>query len=493
MRFLRRSLIGIFLLSVTLAVLAWSGQVFFAALQARNQDAPAGRPAQERVFAVNAITIQPQSITPVLQTFGEVQSRRSLEIRATAGGLVTWLSDAVEDGGVVAAGEVLARIDDSDQRAAVLVAQADNHEAEAELRDAERALEIAQDDLAAAQSQAELRAAALERQKSLQARGVVTDSAVEDAALTEASARQSVLSKRSALANAEARVDQANTGLLRAQITVTEAERALSDTEIVAGFDGTLSNVAITQGGIVTQNEQIATLIDPTSLEVTFRVSTQQYARLLDDSGRLIGSPIEVALDVSGVDVRTIGQITRESAEVGEGLTGRLLFARLDAPAGFRPGDFVTVSVEEPELTDVALVPATAVDSAGTVLVINADSRLELRDAPILRRQGDDVIIAAAALAEAQIVAERSPLLGAGIRVRVAEPLSATPAAATAPPAAETAEMIDLTDERRAALVAFVEGNTRMPAEAKARILAQLQEPKVSAETVARLETRMGG
>ena len=48
-------------------------------------------------------------------------------------------------------------------------------------------------------------------------------------------------------------------------------------------------------------------------------------------------------------------------------------------------------------------------------------------------------------------------------------------------------------DERRAKLVAFIEGNDRMPAEAKQRILGQLAKPKVPARMVERIESRMGG
>ena len=54
-------------------------------------------------------------------------------------------------------------------------------------------------------------------------------------------------------------------------------------------------------------------------------------------------------------------------------------------------------------------------------------------------------------------------------------------------------DMVELTEERRARLVAFVEANTRMPQEAKARVLAQLAEPSVPAQVVARIESRMGG
>ena len=83
------------------------------------------------------------------------------------------------------------------------------------------------------------------------------------------------------------------------------------------------------------------------------------------------------------------------------------------------------------------------------------------------------------------MVEARSPLLGAGISVRPLRPEQAdTPA---------EPEMVELTDERRARLVAFVEANQRMPAEAKQRVLARLAEARVPAQMVARLESRMGG
>ena len=83
-----------------------------------------------------------------------------------------------------------------------------------------------------------------------------------------------------------------------------------------------------------------------------------------------------------------------------------------------------------------------------------------------------------------EVVEARSPLLGAGIAVK--------PLRKVAVPPAEP-EMLELTDERRAKLVAFIEANQRMPEDAKARVLAQLGEPKVSAKVVERIESRMGG
>ena len=66
----------------------------------------------------------------------------------------------------------------------------------------------------------------------------------------------------------------------------------------------------------------------------------------------------------------------------------------------------------------------------------------------VVRRQGDDVLIRSRELAGRDIVAERSPLIGTGIKVR---PLR--PGAAETEPQAPA--MVELTEERRAKLDAL--------------------------------------
>ncbi|MDX8350064.1 HlyD family efflux transporter periplasmic adaptor subunit [Cognatiyoonia sp. IB215446] len=482
MRFLRRSLTGIFLLSVTLTLIAVAGNMVREALVARMNEEPRSFPQRERVLSVNVVTLAPQTLTPELTVFGELRSQRTLDLRSATGGTVLDASDLLVEGGAVTQGQLLLRIDPVEAEAALDRTRADLQDAQAELRDAERSLLLERDELAAAQAQADLRAQALTRARDLQTRGVGTAAAVEDAELAASSADASVLTRRQAVASAEARIDQARTRLARAEIGLSEAERDVDDTQVFAAFDGVLSDVTISPGGRVTANERFAQLVDPTQLEVSFRVSTSQYARLLDTGGRLLNAPVRVALDVSGVNLTATGTIIREGATVGEGQTGRLLFARLDAAPGFRPGDFVTVRIDEPELRNVAMVPATALAPDETVLVVGEDERLELGQVELLRRQGDDVIVRVGDLAGATIVAERSPLLGAGIRVRPIQLGGAAP---------QTADMITLDPERRAKLIAFVtEG--RMPDDVKARIIGQLEQDEVSSETVARLESRMG-
>lgn len=487
MRFLYRSMVGLFLTALTLALLVWAGALVRGAIEARMSDERRAPPARERVFAVNVQLAQPGAHGPVLETFGEIAARRTLELRAAAGGRVTYLNDRFVDGGKVSEGDVLVRIDPADAQAASDRAKSDVADAEAEGRDAARSLDLARDELAAAEDQVELRARALQRQVDLQERGVGTVASVETAELAVSSARQAVLARRQALQQAQARLDSSATRIARARIALAEAERRLADLEITAPFDGTLSGADLVVGRLVSQNERLAELIDADDLEVSFRVSTAQYARLLDDNGNLIDAQISVVLDVSGVDIEAEGQITRASAGVGSGQTGRLIFAALGRAPGFKPGDFVTVRVAEPMLSGVVVLPASAVDSRGRVLVLGADDRLEELTVEVLRGQGDDVIVRGP-IGGREVVEARSPVLGAGISVK---PLRKTPDGEASAP--KEPEMLELTEERRAKLIAFVEGNNRMPAEAKERVLARLAQSKVPAKMVARIEGRMGG
>ncbi|WP_292289017.1 HlyD family efflux transporter periplasmic adaptor subunit [Marivita sp.] len=485
MRFLRRSLTGLFLLSVTLGLLAFAGVQVRDAVQDRMAQEPRSFEARERIFAVNVVPADFDTITPVMTAFGQIESRRTLEIRAAVGGRVVEIAPDFVEGGTVTEGQMLVTLDPTDAESVLERVQSDIVDAEAERREAERALDLAQDELQAAQEQADLRERAFQRQRDLQDRGVGTAATVEVAELAAAQARQAVLSRRQAVAQAEARIDQAATRLSRARIAEAEARRRLDDTVITADFSGTLSDVSVVQGRLVSSNEQLARLIDADALEVAFRLSTQQFARLLDESGTLSDADVTVVLDVFGTNLTATGRLSRTGAAVGDGQTGRLVFATLDAAPGFKPGDFVTVRIEEPPLQQVARLPASALNAAEEVLVLAEDERLEVVPVTLLRRQGDDVLVRAEGLQGRDVVAQRTPLLGAGIKVR---PLRESGEAAPQEP-----DMLELTEERRARLTAFVEANTRMPAEARQRILNQLSQTSVPAQVVTRLESRMGG
>ena len=483
MRFLARSLLGLFLLGITAGLLGLAANSTITAIKDRQNQEVRRPQARERVYSANVVVGTPTTVAPVISTFGEIRSGRTMEVRATAGGTVVQLSPNFVEGGVVASGETLVVFDPQDAQSAVDLARSDKNDSIVELRDAQRNLAIAKEERATAEDQVDLHSRTLERQLQLKDRGLSTETAVEAAELALSSARKALLSNKKAVAQQETRVEQAQSLVARRDIALQEALRRLEDTRLEAEFSGSLSDVSVVEGGLVSMNERIARLVDPGSLEVTFEVSKDQYSRLVDESGKLV--PARVTVEVASLSAPAL--VVRESATVDEGQTGRRLFARLtDSPSsGFRPGDFASVTIHEEAMNNVLVLPAASLDEEENVLVVGSEGRLSEMKARVVRRQGDDVLIRGRGLADAMIVVSRTPVLGSGIRVK--------PILPNGEALEEEPRDIQLSDSERQALIAMVEGNSRMPEAAKKRILAALSRPSVPRDLVERLRSRAGG
>ena len=492
MKFLSRSLSGLFLFALTLGILLLAGGQIFTAMRDAQNESVAGRTPKERMFSVNVDTLESVTAKPVITSYGTVESWRSLELRTSVAGTLVELAPEFRDGGVVTAGQVLFQIDPSKLETAAALAEIDLAEAKAEVADASAALLLTQSEINAAEAQLELRTQGLVRQQDLQARGVSTDPEVEAAILAQSAAETSLVGREQAYAQAVTRASRSEITLDRKEIALVEARRIMAEATVTASFDGVMSDVTAVLGRLVSSNEKLGTLIDPAALEASFRVSNTQFARLLDDDGQLRTSKVHLILVHGSTRVEVDGKIERAGAEVGDGQIGRLLYARLlsaDASV-LRPGDFLTVEIPEPPLENVAIIPASAATADGRILLLGEGDRLEEVTVKILRRQGDEIIVSGAPF-DRMYVIERSSQIGAGIQVKPLEPVSAEDAAAAAAAPPAEPEMIALDDERRAKLIAFIEANENMAADSKARVLGELAAPEVSLELVERFEAKM--
>ncbi|MEL6233860.1 MAG: HlyD family efflux transporter periplasmic adaptor subunit [Pseudomonadota bacterium] len=481
MRFYIRGLSGLLIFALTIGLLALGFGRLGQSMREREERAARTPAPSERVIAVTVAQLTRGPAHPVITAYGRVESRRMLELRAAEDGPVIELAEAFRDGGLVAADTLLVRIDPADAQSARDAARASLAEARAELAEAQAVLTHARDDLAAAQAQHDLRAQALTRQEELLGRRVSTDATVENARISLSAAQQALIGSRQSLSAAEARILRNQLAVDRGILTLADAERDLAETEIAAPFTGLITDVAAVLGRRVAVNEVLGKLVDLTRMEVAFRVSTAEFARLLDAGGRLRAARITAVLDLGGRPLAVEGTLNRAGAMVDEGQTGRLLYGtlELDADTVLRPGDFLTVAITEPAMSDVAVLPATAVTEDGRLLLVTEEDRLREVTLPILRRQGETVILGDAPEGARYVVA-RLPTLGAGIKIRPVSP-DDTP---------QSAEMVVLSPSRRAALIAAIEANTGMPEEARARILARLQEDKVPRALLDRLTAR---
>ena len=492
MKFLQRALLGLTLLSVTLALL---GVGVWRVMDARGSaEKSARRAPTERVHVVSAATLDKIVANPKLLVYGEVRSWRTLELRAPAAGRLIEVDEHARDGEAVDAAQLLFVIDPADPQARQNNAEADVDEANAETAEAREAVLAAEQELQAAARQRLLRRQSLQRQKSLLAKGYATKADIEAAELSLASADQSVLNRSQMVITARKRIERADVKLKRATFTLSDAAREVGETRVSTPFAGLLTGVDANLGRLVGVNEKLAELIDPAALEVVFRVSNRQFARLLDDSGRVAPLKLRVGLRLGERTIYVPGQLDRADAVVGSGQSGRLMFARLQTGTDtvLRPGDFVSVEVAEAPLAGVADLPATAVSEDGRLLAIDADNRLREVRGEIARRQGQRVLLRKVPFGSRYVTA-RLPQLGVGVQVRAAKSSNAASAPVSkAEPASVSADgLIALAPARRAQLIAALKAAKRMPPERRERALQALAQERVPARLVKRIEARL--
>ena len=484
MRFVSRGLWGWFLGMLTFGMLGLAVAEFVRGQTFEEEGGPGFR-GGSRLLTVNVEQITPTTTEPILATFGEVQSGRVLQLRSPESGQVIFLAPEFRDGTVFEEGALLAKLDPAPFQAAVDLAETDLESSEADVDDAERTVGLAMRELEASQEQRDLRQAALQRQVSLSDRGVGTDAALEDARLALSSAEQSVIAKEQALSTAEISLKRAHAVVARNEITLRESERALRNTELYAPYRGALSGTDVAVGVFVSPNEGVGSFIDQSQLEVSVLLSLNQFSAMIERADDIKRLKMQVSLTDQGPVFDA--QVLRTEATVADGQTGRRIFARLEAGAArlIKPGDFVTVRLIEPEISNVAWIPSGAVGSEGAGLIIEADGVLAPITYDVISRDGERVLVSADGLEDRLVVAQITPQLNIGQKVqpvlngeRVATELENTD--------------VTLTPEQQAAFTEMLNQNADMPAERKTQLLQQVSEGRLPKDVYQRLASRAG-
>lgn len=360
----------------------------------------APRAAEVRVTSVVQSTASQQHVE--LTASGYVVAQRRAAVSSKAAGRLMELH--VREGSPVRKGQLIARLDDSDVRAAMLAAQAGVHQAEAGVRQAEVELTNAQ---------AELR-----RSQGLQAQGFISPQAV-DAAQTRVNA---ALAARSA---AQATLAQA-----KAQLQVQQVNADF--TEIRAPFDGVVLVKNANVGDMITPMSSAAgaqgavvTMADMSTLEVEADVSEGNLSKARP------GQPVEITLDAlpqarfRGRVVGIVPTVDRAKATVMtkiqfEQLDTRIL-PEMSAKVAFlsRP---ITAADQLPLL---AVNPQAVVERGGRKVVLRvsgATGEETVEAVPVTpgRKLGDVVEVSGSLRSGDRVVLQPPPQLEHGARVKLA-------------------------------------------------------------------------
>lgn len=325
----------------------------------------APKPVVVQTAAVVSSTPSQQFVQ--LTASGYVVAQRRAAVASKATGRLIELN--VREGSVVKQGQLIARLDASDVRAAIVAAEAGVRQAEVELANAE---------------------ADLVRSQGLQAQGFISPQAV-DAVQTRAKAA------RAALASSKAVLEVA-----RAQVGV---QRVAEDfTDIRAPFDGVvlvknanvgdiitpLSSAAGTQGAVVT-------MADMSTLEVEADVSEGSLSKAR------VGQPVEIMLDALP-GVRFMGEVggfvpTVDRAKAT--VTVKVRFSKLDErilPEMSAKVNFLSQAITVADQQPVLAVPPRAlheVDGRTVLWRVKAGQKEGQKDADAARPEVEPVPVKA--------------------------------------------------------------------------------------------------
>ena len=491
MNFLLRSFLGLIILSITLGFLIFGSFVLIEALKKRSEKSDNRRFQKERVFAVNVETLNKQIASPKILSYGEIYSKRMLEIRPLVSGRLDYVSEKFVEGGYVKSGDILFRLNQKDYLNELEIAEIDLEDTKAQLSEAISKLDYANLEFEVSESQLNLRKNALDRQTQLAESGLITSSQLENTQLAYSSSKQQFLNKQNLVKSSKNAIDKLKIQLKRRSISIDKAKRNLDETEIKAPFDGIIASVNILPGSVINKNEKLGTLLDPNSLEVMFNLSANEFARVIDKDGKLLNLDITAYLKLSNKDIPFSGKIERINPEIINIGSGRKLFASINLGENktLRPGDFVVLEIKEPSLKNITVLPSSAVTIDGKIFILEEDNRLKEIEVTILRRQGNEVIVSGAPT-DKEYVMQRSPQLGNGLKIK---PLRKKDREiSNSVNLSKNKELVAISPEKQKKLINILDKLDRMPKSVKDRLYEEINSGKIKAKTLKRLEKNMG-
>ena len=491
MNFLLRSFLGLIILSITLGFLIFGSFVLIEALKKRSEKSDNRRFQKERVFAVNVETLNKQIASPKILSYGEIYSKRMLEIRPLVSGRLDYVSEKFVEGGYVKSGDILFRLNQKDYLNELEIAEIDLEDTKAQLSEAISKLDYANLEFEVSESQLNLRKNALDRQTQLAESGLITSSQLENTQLAYSSSKQQFLNKQNLVKSSKNAIDKLKIQLKRRSISIDKAKRNLDETEIKAPFDGIIASVNILPGSVINKNEKLGTLLDPNSLEVMFNLSANEFARVIDKDGKLLNLDITAYLKLSNNDIPFSGKIERINPEIMNIGSGRKLFASINIGENktLRPGDFVVLEIKEPSLKNITVLPSSAVTIDGKIFIVEEDNRLKEIEVTILRRQGNEVIVSGAPT-DKEYVMQRSPQLGNGLKIK---PLRKKDREiSNSVNLSKNNELVTISPEKQKKLINILDKLDRLPKSVKDRLYEEIYSGKIKAKTLKRLEKNMG-
>lgn len=345
--------------------------VGFGVFQYLKQTRPERPPAElvERVWRIEAETVEPRRLSPGLELYGSVQTPDLLRAAASAQARVAGV--LVREGDRVEAGQLLVELDPRDFSFRLAQARARIDELEAQVESEQTGHET---DLAAFEQERKLLAIAqdgVERASQLTKQRVGSQTDLDIAEQELARQALAVSNREMSIADFPARRRALEARLASARAGLEEIALELERAPVVAPYDAIIAKVSVTAGDQVRKDDVLLTLYAIDSLEVRARIPAPFQAELsasLQAEGRLPA--------MATVGERTLKlSLERLAGEASaSGIDG--LFDVEDEEGLLRAGQMIALRLERPPRDGVVPAPFGAVYGGDRVYTL-VDGRMK--------------------------------------------------------------------------------------------------------------------
>ena len=336
-----------------------------------NKPEPVSRPNFKSVTSINATRVTKSDYQVTLKTQGTVGAARQGSLIAQVRGTVTEVSANFVSGGFFEQGETLLQLDPRDYEIALTMAKATRAQAQAALEE----------------ENARSEQAALDW-KRLGRKGKPSSLTLREPQLASATAL---------LASADAQIQR--------------AELDLERTRIVAPYRGRIASHSADLGQFVTAGAALAEIYSVDRAEVRLPLSNQQLGYLTLPGRNALGEPVRAVLSASLGEQRYNWQaeIVRTDGTIDPNSRQLFAIASIEQPydSGDKPplrvGQYVQADISGAVLSDVVVIPRSALREDREVLVVDDTNTLQRRNVEV-RWKDAEVAVIGEGLEEGEII-----------------------------------------------------------------------------------------
>jgi RND family efflux transporter MFP subunit len=329
------------------------GILIFIILQVTRPE-PKQVDVKERIWQIQTITVQPQSLAPSLPLYGQVETPALVNAAAPSKSRV--LSVAVREGDPISKGQLLLKLDPRDYQPKVKQAKARVSELRALINSEKLHHEANKKAYRYEQSILKLEQAAVKRAKMLKNKNLGSTAALELAQEELERQRLAYTDRKMTLDDHQARLQQLNARLAYAEAELEMSELELERSQIIAPFAGFVEKLLVAAGDQVKENQVLITFYPLDQLEVrakipaTFRHELQRSiirGQKLYATTILAGIPVTLELD------RVAGAADARGIDA--------LFTITEGNNLVRPGSTLSLSLKRPVQQHAIALPFSAI------------------------------------------------------------------------------------------------------------------------------------